>query len=668
MLGLFLLCALLPTVLLAVIGYRYTSSQLRQQSQARLREVSKATGMAIIERLQMGEEELRGLTGRWSGSKSLTDSRFTGAALIVQGRRVESVGDSVRIPAGLTTRQREHLSGGGSIIMTVPGRQTRVMMARAIDQDPDEGMIWAELDRSLLWGPTQDDSDITLCVTTATGAFLTCPNEMGDSEWLRSDESQLAGFWTAFLGFQWAAPSWTVLLSQPRSTVLAPMDDFKRTFLGVIAVALILVFLLSNIQIRRRMEPLARLQQGTQRVALGNFSEPVRVDSGDEFEQLALSFNSMAHRLGRQFTSLSVINDIGRAALMETKTERVMAKAVSRMGELLPQASVGFLLGSSNPGHWQAFDGQAPGAPGVEIIADLKQWLGDESDLVVSGREARGLRSGFPGMTEDSRVLLLPLRDHDQIAGVIVMVFPAASAVTSVEISQARQTADQVALALASSRLVERLDQLSWGTLSALARTIDANSPWTAGHSERVTMFSMAIGRELGLPERDLDLLHRGGLLHDIGKISVPPALLDKPAKLTDEEMEVIKSHPAVGSRILAPISVFRDIIPIVRHHHEKFDGTGYPDRLAGREIPYLARVVAVADVYDALISDRPYRSGWTSEAAVELITRNAGSHHDPEIVTAFLAALANGSMEQSSLPAIGSPAVEFTLAAGAVS
>jgi putative nucleotidyltransferase with HDIG domain len=241
--------------------------------------------------------------------------------------------------------------------------------------------------------------------------------------------------------------------------------------------------------------------------------------------------------------------------------------------------------------------------------------------------------------------------------------------VTSEEASQARQLAGQLAVALANSRLMERLDQLSWGTLSALARTIDANSPWTAGHSERVTQVSIAIGRELGFGSRELDLLHRGGLLHDIGKIGIPPALLDKPGKLTPEEMDVIKSHPVVGSRILAPIPVFQDIIPIVRYHHEKFDGSGYPDRLKGRAIPLLARVVAVADVYDALVSDRPYRPGWTREAAVDLIRKSSGSHHDPDMVAAFLSALANGRLEPASLPSIGEPSAgEFTLLAGAAS
>ena len=233
--------------------------------------------------------------------------------------------------------------------------------------------------------------------------------------------------------------------------------------------------------------------------------------------------------------------------------------------------------------------------------------------------------------------------------GLIVLGFSPDSTVLPEAVSQARQLADQVTIALANTRLVERLEQLSWGTLSALARTIDANSPWTSGHSERVTRLSLSIGRELGLPEGDLDAIHRGGLLHDIGKIAVPPAILDKPGKLTAEEMAVIQTHPVVGARILAPIPVFRDILSIVRHHHEKFDGTGYPDRLAGEAIPLLARVVAVADVYDALVSDRPYRPGWKREAAIDLITQNASSHHDPLVVKAFLSLVSQGTLDQVS-------------------
>jgi putative nucleotidyltransferase with HDIG domain len=186
----------------------------------------------------------------------------------------------------------------------------------------------------------------------------------------------------------------------------------------------------------------------------------------------------------------------------------------------------------------------------------------------------------------------------------------------------------------------KRLDELNWGTLKALARAIDANSKWTAGHSERVTELTLSIGRFLGLSRKDLDNLHRAALLHDIGKIGTPGKLIDKTEPLTDEEYRYIRQHPIIGARILEPIEAYAEVIPIVRQHHEWFNGQGYPDGLAGEAITLGARILAVADVYDALSSERPYRPGMTPEQAIGVIRERSGTHFDPLIVEAFLKAM----------------------------
>ena len=199
-----------------------------------------------------------------------------------------------------------------------------------------------------------------------------------------------------------------------------------------------------------------------------------------------------------------------------------------------------------------------------------------------------------------------------------------------------RQVADQTAIALSRARLIEELSQNDLGTLTALARTVDTNSPWTAGHSERVTNLAMDLGRELGLPPDDIDLLRRGGLLHDIGKVGVPPSILDKPGKLTEEEFAVIKKHPSKGAEILEPIRNLQKVIPIVFQHHERFDGKGYPNGLSGEYISLHARILALADVVDALISDRPYRPGWSREKVLAYARENSGLQFDPSVVEAY--------------------------------
>ncbi len=184
---------------------------------------------------------------------------------------------------------------------------------------------------------------------------------------------------------------------------------------------------------------------------------------------------------------------------------------------------------------------------------------------------------------------------------------------------------------------VHALEQLDIATLTAFARAIDANSPWTAGHSERVTALALRIAHAMGLPAKDLQIVHRGGLLHDIGKIGTPPAILDKPGKLEVWENEIMQNHVKVGMRILEPIECFRDMLCVVAQHHERLDGSGYPAGLAGDQISVHARIVAVADAYDALTSDRPYRKGVPQEKALEILKRNAGTQFDPKVIDALV-------------------------------
>jgi len=209
-----------------------------------------------------------------------------------------------------------------------------------------------------------------------------------------------------------------------------------------------------------------------------------------------------------------------------------------------------------------------------------------------------------------------------------------------------RAVADQAAVAFSNAGLVSQLKQLRWGTLTALARAIDAKSSWTAGHSERVTSMAIKIGRELGLSGKAIDTLHAGGLLHDVGKIGTPVELLDKPGALTPEERLVVQEHVLIGVRILKPIPGFEECLPIVQEHHERIDGKGYPYGLEGENITLHARIFAVADVHDALISDRPYRKGMALERVVTMIREGAGTQFDAQVVEAFLRVVARRNPE----------------------
>jgi len=237
---------------------------------------------------------------------------------------------------------------------------------------------------------------------------------------------------------------------------------------------------------------------------------------------------------------------------------------------------------------------------------------------------------------DGARVVLPLLHDHE-VLGAITFDASAEHGNLNEDIAAIRRIADRVALGASNVRLLGQLDAMSTGALRAFARAIDANSAWTRGHSERVTHLALALGKQLDLRPRELSTLYRGGLMHDVGKIGVPATILDKAGRLTAEERLIIEQHPEIGARILAPIPGFADALPIVRSHHERFDGQGYPDKLAGQEIPWLARVLSVADVFDAMASDRPYRDGLSHRAAISMIEAGSGTAFDPRVVDALL-------------------------------
>jgi putative nucleotidyltransferase with HDIG domain len=232
--------------------------------------------------------------------------------------------------------------------------------------------------------------------------------------------------------------------------------------------------------------------------------------------------------------------------------------------------------------------------------------------------------------------LILPIFIKEHLKALITIGRSQAKFYNAEDIFQARQMADQVAVSLSNATLMDELNQLGWGAINALARTVDAKSSWTAGHSIRVAKMALEIGSELGISSKKLEDLHRAALLHDIGKVGIPLSVLDKPGALNDDEHAIIKKHPTIGARILEPIASYADIIPIVLQHHERFDGKGYPGGISGNEIDIGARILAVADVYDALVSDRPYRKGWSVENVIDYIRRESGSQFDPDVAEIF--------------------------------
>jgi HAMP domain-containing protein len=478
-----------------------------------------------------------------------------------------------------------------------------------------------------------------------------------------------------YLRHEFGAPEWRSVAILPVSVTNAALFSFGKLFILLMAAVAIFIFMLSHAQIRRTTEPLAQLREGTRRLQLGDFSKPVAVISDDEYGELAKSFNGMAQTLDRQIIQLRDLDAIDQVAMTERSPHLVVEEALHRAlsSSGVPSVTIGVMSArtASEIELWSMdrSGGRTRRRTARLSEAETSELLTHERELVL--RAMSGPRNYVAlnrGAEEGARIDVFPMLHDERLLGLMAVGPVPDVRENDSQGDTLRRLADRLAMALSTVGLVKRLDELSAGTMVAFARAIDANSRWTAGHSERVTRCAMAIGAQLQLKSQDLETLERGALLHDIGKIAVPASILNKAGPLNDEEWSVMRSHPIVGFDILSPIPAFADALPLVRWHHERMDGTGYPDALSGDDIPFLARVLAVADVFDALVSDRPYRAGLSTSAASDLMKDEFRSHLDPRVMLAFLDGVRDGSIASSaplaSLSSTGalSEDVELTL------
>lgn len=285
---------------------------------------------------------------------------------------------------------------------------------------------------------------------------------------------------------------------------------------------------------------------------------------------------------------------------------------------------------------------EAPDGEGALVLAE-----GEDPDLILldvlmptlSGFEVCRRLKGMEEFRMTPIVLITGLSDvEDRIMGI--------QAGADDFLSKPFEPTELLARVKSLLRMKQYTDELERAetVLFTLARAIEERDRYTQGHCDRLARYGRTLAARLGLGEEDQQALHRGGIVHDIGKVAVPDAILNKEGPLTPEERDIIKDHPVSGVRICQPLKSLRKVLPIVRHHHEKMDGSGYPDGLKGEEIPITARILSVVDVYDALTTDRPYRRSSPPETALEILEEE--THRgwwDPRVVAAFRAMVEDG-------------------------
>ena len=674
---LFLLCALLPMGIFVWVSYQRVSDQLYEQTNRRLRNDTKIYGMALMDRL-VHMNNLLQLYSIYAYSTSdpvnLPDGlqaqlidHFDGIALYqrdmvpftlmgsmdreYEAEYLRPILDQLDTST-IYSETSGDLNKSISIILpfTNPGIQPRLLIGQ-----PKTDSLWGVGALSVLPPMTElavyNEQGMAMIASSASPGSTLPPienksiiNNYLQFEYTIDNERHLASGWSLFLQSYFNAQTWTVVLSESRANALRSMLEFKRIFPLVVALTLWIILFLSLFFIRRTLAPVTALRRGTELVAAKDFSSKVEIHSGDEFEQLAESFNKMTGQLNKQFNALEVRSEIDRSILSSLDQSIIVPRALRMMFDffgchtiMLAQLiqweqgriSLTSLTGSARNNLQEEF---------FSLSEDERHLLFDNEKYHILERTS-GVPSIIRNNSPADTFLILPMGVENRINGSLILNLQSSDDESSKEeILQARQLANQLAVALSNSRLYDDLEKLSIGTVAALARTVDAKSKWTAGHSERVADLAVRIAQVMGFKSEDQNTLHRAGLLHDIGKIGIPMKLLDKPGKLTDEEYDAIKTHPALGGKILEPIEVYKDIIPLVEQHHERYDGKGYPQGLAGKEIDLAARILCVADVYDALISQRPYRDGWVKEKVLSFMDENKGVMFDPEVADVLLA------------------------------
>ena len=270
----------------------------------------------------------------------------------------------------------------------------------------------------------------------------------------------------------------------------------------------------------------------------------------------------------------------------------------------------------------------------------LKKVAYDGMPLLIRGNNGNG------------SIMAIPLKIRSKVFGILIsLVKDNRCYFTEKDLYFLNFLAEKASFLIENLALYENIYENLFSTLYAFVETIEARDPYTKQHSTRVSGYALSIAKAMGCSQEEIDVLNISGNLHDIGKIGIPDSILLKPGRLTDGEYEVIKKHPVIGANIIGHFGMWADEQKIIRHHHERWDGNGYPDCLESEEIPFLSRILSVADAYDAMTSDRSYRNKLSDDVAAKIVKENAGGQFDPKIVDIFL-----------KLPAPLSPSLAYPL------
>lgn len=347
-------------------------------------------------------------------------------------------------------------------------------------------------------------------------------------------------------------------------------------------------------------------------------------------------------QLEARVRELQVLNHVGKLLGQVLPLKEVLDEILRLASEVFQFKSCAVLL--ADPADRTAMKIEAARGYPKDVVegATIRRGEGVTGEVYRSGiprlvDDVEQVREYIPGIQGGRCEMACPLVARGKVLGVLDAEGEEPGCFDEQDFVLFSTFASQAAVAIRNAQMLERAQTTYYQTISSLANALEARDSYTRGHSERVTMLAHELGKRLNLGPRDMDLIQQSGLLHDIGKIGVADEVLNKPSDLSHEERKEIEHHPEFGNTILGQLRFMDEASKAILHHHERYDGTGYPAGLLGAEIPLPARVIAIADAWDAMTSDRPYRDAMNKEDALAEIVSNSGKQFDPDVVRVFL-------------------------------
>lgn len=400
---------------------------------------------------------------------------------------------------------------------------------------------------------------------------------------------------------------------------------------------------------KRIVRSILGVVRNSKAIASGNLSRRVEVAEEDEIYELSDHFNQLVKRLKKSIEDLKESKKLLQDVLSRIGTAMVSFQDIDSLLELIVQTMTNALDGESgslmlvDPDKDELYIKVAFGLD-KEVVKRTRAKIGEGVCGWVA-KENKPLRLPSPEGPEFDleaehayrSLLCVPLFHVDKVIGTLSVNDKSTGEFTQDDQILLSNLATQAAIAIENARLNEDVEKTYFETITALAMAVEAKDPYTRGHSKRVAEHATKLAEKFGLSNEEIGVLRDAAILHDIGKIGISDAILHKPGPLSLEEYELVQEHTVVGEHIMKPIRRLSSLCDIVRHHQEWVNGHGYPDGLKGEELSLPVRILTVADAYDAMTSDRPYRKALTKKETIEELKRYSGTHFDPEVVDTFL-------------------------------